>query len=1182
MRIRLPLTLVLSLAAALTMGRSKAQNPVEPDQNPTANTGALKAQITTAGSYDAHSGNATRIVRDLHVPSAPGVYGLDLTRYFNSLRNDRDPGNVHKNPAPQPNQPTDFGSPGWTHSWSWSADYEQYNQEVGEGAGHQEIYWMAITITFPDGHATKYSLSRVYPAPPTQPFPTDQWCGPPYNAAHGEANWTPSGEVDDFLEGMSQDGSHFWLHRADGGSVYFEDTGMGYQATKVYDPYGLLTTLSYRADGNLDHVEQDGGRRLNFSWDTFCNANDICRTAIVRVDNGASGTAHGVKYHYCWLDNWLTLTSVIYPETPQGETGAAYTYQSYTPPDGWFYAGPLLVTADDPHFDGPMTRIAYSYTNTGCSPIATPTPHYLNGQFDYFLAGPTTIKAEKSWHVDRAGNRLTVSSFVLGCFDGTRTEYNGLGALRKFFFGRSAGEFGDYHDLGFQLAKVTDFTNGDPATVPFDSQNYFGGHPRQIWDGRGIQTELVHEDGSGLPNEVRHTGSGGSVYRYDRLNPGASDARDPNLIHNPYAHWVFSKTDELGNKTTYTRDSRRRIKRIDYPDSSYEEFAYNELNEVTSHTLASVMPNGQHPVVHYEYDPGGRGLLLQEWNDVDGQANATIYTYDALDHVETVSHSWSRAKGALFSAKMAYNGRHQITSVEYPDAPQMPCAGAPPPPNPTPTATATATASATATATATATAPLPVADPIISPDGGSYPSTPATSVTITTTTSGADIRYTLDGSTPSEANGTLIAASSGTVAVTSSFQGTVVKAIAFKSTWITSAVKSSSPYTMPQVATPTMSPDGGTYPSTPSTTVTITTTTSGANIRYTLDGTMPTESTGILISSSSGTVAVTSTAQGTILKAIAIKAGCTPSTVKSSAAYTMPEVATPTISPDGGTYPSTPSTGVTITTTTSGANIRYTLDGTMPTESTGILISASSGTAAVTSTAQGTMLKAIAIKAGWTPSTVKSSAAYTMPQVAAPSLSPDGGTYPSTSPTTVTITTGTSGANIRYTVDGTIPTESNGTLILASSGTVAVTSTAQGAVLQAIAIKTGWTPSMAKSSSPFIMPQVVTPVFSPAGGMYETADPITVTVSTTTPAANIRYTVDGSDPTETHGTLIPSSAGTASVTPTNYLHGGTQLRAVAFKPGWTASAVHMEPYSVGDPAGPCYPVAYPGCDGGAN
>ena len=67
------------------------------------------------------------------------------------------------------------------------------------------------------------------------------------------------------------------------------------------------------------------------------------------------------------------------------------------------------------------------------------------------------------------------------------------------------------------------------------------------------------------------------------------------------------------------------------------------------------------------------------------------------------------------------------------------------------------------------------------------------------------MRYTLKGTTPAENRGTLIAASSGTVSITTG--GTVLKAVAFKTGWITSAVKSTT-YT----ATPIDPPPGSTPP----------------------------------------------------------------------------------------------------------------------------------------------------------------------------------------------------------------------------------------------------------------------------------------------------------------------------------------------------------------------------------
>ena len=80
------------------------------------------------------------------------------------------------------------------------------------------------------------------------------------------------------------------------------------------------------------------------------------------------------------------------------------------------------------------------------------------------------------------------------------------------------------------------------------------------------------------------------------------------------------------------------------------------------------------------------------------------------------------------------------------------------------------------------------------------------------------------------------------------------------------------------VAAPSFSPPGGTYISTQN--VTITTTISGASIRYTLDGTNPTPTSGILY-----TVPVPVSSNKTI-KAIAYQSGMTDSAV-TSAAYVI-------------------------------------------------------------------------------------------------------------------------------------------------------------------------------------------------------------------------------------------------------------------------------------------------------
>jgi len=77
--------------------------------------------------------------------------------------------------------------------------------------------------------------------------------------------------------------------------------------------------------------------------------------------------------------------------------------------------------------------------------------------------------------------------------------------------------------------------------------------------------------------------------------------------------------------------------------------------------------------------------------------------------------------------------------------------------------------------------------------------------------------------------------------------------------------------------------------------------------------------------------------------------------------------------------------------------------------------------------------------------------------VAVPSFSPGAGTYATSQ--TVTITTGTSGASIRYTTNGTTPTSTTGTLY---SAPVAIGSSLS---LKAIAYKTGMTNSTVTSGT---------------------------------------------------------------------------------------------------------------------
>ena len=157
-----------------------------------------------------------------------------------------------------------------------------------------------------------------------------------------------------------------------------------------------------------------------------------------------------------------------------------------------------------------------------------------------------------------------------------------------------------------------------------------------------------------------------------------------------------------------------------------------------------------------------------------------------------------------------------------------------------------------------------------------------------------------------------------------------------------------------------------------------------------------------------------------------------------------------------------------------------------------------------------TTLQAIAYKTGMADSPV-TSGAYTF-LCAAPSFTPAAGAYgPAQS---VTISTTTSGASIRYTTNGTTPSSTAGTLY---SSPVSIAATA---TLQAIAYATGMLNSPVTSGVYTINGACATPTFNPAAGTFTTST--SVTISTSTGGATIRYTTNGTTPSSTVGTVYSS------------------------------------------------------------
>ncbi|MGE3177684.1 MAG: chitobiase/beta-hexosaminidase C-terminal domain-containing protein, partial [Vicinamibacterales bacterium] len=328
---------------------------------------------------------------------------------------------------------------------------------------------------------------------------------------------------------------------------------------------------------------------------------------------------------------------------------------------------------------------------------------------------------------------------------------------------------------------------------------------------------------------------------------------------------------------------------------------------------------------------------------------------------------------------------------------------------------------------------------------------------------------------------------------------------------------------------PQLSSYSGTYTSTGTRRITITCSNHApdASLRYALDGSDPT--VGGTPLPCGGDVDLTQT---TTLTVVAVSPARPPSAVE-TATYTL-QVQTPTASPGPGTFASP--TSVTLSTSTSGAAIRYTTDGTTPTATSPLYTGP-------ISLATGTTIAAIATRANWLDSGVLT-AAYTFNYgtLATPTATPTSGTFDTG--TTVALT-GPAGATVRYTLDGSTPTAS--AAIYSQPIPLSTTTT-----VKAKAFRPDYTASAVLAETYTIAAGA--PVLSHQTGTYAPGTRVTITASD--PASTIRITLTGVDPT-TADPVVPSG--------TSLLVGAFTLKATAFRSGTTESAVTSATYTLTAP-----------------
>jgi RHS repeat-associated protein len=505
------------------------------DDNPTGVVGTFNGEITTGGMYDGYNANAKRVVDDIVVPGSVGAYPLKWTRYFNSHLTSAD--NV-------------MGG-------SWRFSYLDY-----------KFFICTTDPSDPTGYPCHPDGRRVFP--------------------NGDLTYG----VEDFVDGQG-------LHMPDGGRVTY-GTGSYYSCTywyplQVIDPYGQITTLTWSVYGaglrRLDKVTEPGGRYLQINWDST----NSYITSVQAFDGVSPQPMQSVTY--TWTTQTLRLPSGDHPNSYKVLTGvnysdgasATYTYTegnypiACTTPQAWFYT-PLLATADDTHYTGPMKQIAYTYAATGNKTRISSENHLVNGTASEAVSTLTGSTPQTTYE----------------------TETRGDGPQRSFTYHKGQGIGG---------ACVGAAT---PTPAPID------GKLTNYTDFQGHTTTLTYETdatkaSAGFITSVTDANNHTTTYTRSALSWAILRITHPdgNHIDQTYTdeihpYYLTSRTDENQHRTDYTRDSNNRITRKDYPADpvtgtrEYETFTYNSFGQTLTHR----MKNGAYQ--HFNYD--SRGLLLAKTN----------------------------------------------------------------------------------------------------------------------------------------------------------------------------------------------------------------------------------------------------------------------------------------------------------------------------------------------------------------------------------------------------------------------------------------------------------------------------------------------------------------------------------------------------------------------------------------
>jgi RHS repeat-associated protein len=610
--------LIIGALVALFCNAASAQ-----DDNPYG-AGVFNGEVTTGCDYDPYTANARRTITDISLPSV--AYPLEFTRTSVSRGASQDfpPGQF----STAVNGGDLYAPYTWVHSYYWRILSYDCCCSVGctcDGAAPRRL-----TVLYPDGGQATFSPSNNPP-------------GDPYWRAN---NGTGKGvrERLQFILDTSTTARAYCL-LSDGGKVKFTGLRHGnggtgcstwdFTLSQIIDPFGRITTIAVQPDNSVI-VTEPAGRWLRMYYKHPSIAEGNTSDWVVYQVTASDGRS--VTYNYTANKPgqyyYTTLTSVNY--SWDSNLTSTYTYQTNNDNAN---QTPLLSTAVDPLYAGPMWRIGYKYI----------TPSTTSGQ----------IQSENYFDGTTIGAAVTSLSAPF-----PRVETRADGKTRTFTYNTFA-----------ELSNYTDFL-GNSAALGYGISGYTNGGlgiPTKIWDFKNNETDITFNQftivttQTTFPATPEDAPAGrGTVSRSYVSDSCSTDPThcDPNNMYPNNEYYLFSSTDEAGNTTYYKRDSNQRVVSISYPDGGSESFTYTaQFGQVQTHTLKTG------DTITYQYD--GRGLM-QLWYDQEHSASAPNfrYGYDSLDRLNAVTDALGSGLGdPNHTTNYTYTSRNQVFVTTLPADP---------------------------------------------------------------------------------------------------------------------------------------------------------------------------------------------------------------------------------------------------------------------------------------------------------------------------------------------------------------------------------------------------------------------------------------------------------------------------------------------------------------------------------